>query len=224
MENEEEIWKSIKGYEGLYEVSNLGRIKSLDRIVKGREGCKGLPKKSKLCNYTICKQGNCQSVYLSKDNKHPLFRVPYVVLTTFLGIEITSFTFKDGDITNNRLSNLTPNPTFICDKCGKNYTLKRVTSTFTGRCFKCNGQYQSLLSSKKESGIKYRKEYQTKNRAEINKRQQKLRDTIPIFTAKYYLKREGFTDITPDLLEIKRITLATKRILKGQYVNFTPLK
>lgn len=26
-----EIWKTIKGYEGLYEVSNLGRVKSLYR-------------------------------------------------------------------------------------------------------------------------------------------------------------------------------------------------
>lgn len=29
-----EIWKSIKGYEGLYEVSNLGRVKSLPRYRK----------------------------------------------------------------------------------------------------------------------------------------------------------------------------------------------
>lgn len=28
-----EIWKDIKGYEGYYQVSNLGRIKSLKRIV-----------------------------------------------------------------------------------------------------------------------------------------------------------------------------------------------
>ena len=27
---EEEIWKPIKDYEGLYEVSNLGRVKSLN--------------------------------------------------------------------------------------------------------------------------------------------------------------------------------------------------
>lgn len=27
----EEIWKDIKGYEGLYQVSNLGRVKSLER-------------------------------------------------------------------------------------------------------------------------------------------------------------------------------------------------
>lgn len=28
-----EIWKDIKGYEGLYQVSNMGNVKSLDRIV-----------------------------------------------------------------------------------------------------------------------------------------------------------------------------------------------
>ena len=29
-----EIWKDIEGYEGLYQVSNLGRVKSLERKVK----------------------------------------------------------------------------------------------------------------------------------------------------------------------------------------------
>lgn len=31
---EEEIWKDIPGYEGMYQASNLGRVKSLPRIVK----------------------------------------------------------------------------------------------------------------------------------------------------------------------------------------------
>jgi hypothetical protein len=38
--NEKEIWKEIPGYEGLYEVSNLGRVKSLhlgkEKILKPR--------------------------------------------------------------------------------------------------------------------------------------------------------------------------------------------
>lgn len=29
-----EIWKAVKGFEGLYEVSNLGRVKSLERITQ----------------------------------------------------------------------------------------------------------------------------------------------------------------------------------------------
>ena len=29
---EKEIWKDIKGYDGLYQVSSYGRVKSLDRM------------------------------------------------------------------------------------------------------------------------------------------------------------------------------------------------
>ena len=32
----EEIWKDIKGYEGLYQVSNLGRVKALKRICRSK--------------------------------------------------------------------------------------------------------------------------------------------------------------------------------------------
>ena len=41
MENKnKEIWKDIKGYEGLYQVSNLGRVKSLERTVIDKIGHK----------------------------------------------------------------------------------------------------------------------------------------------------------------------------------------
>lgn len=33
MENKIEIWKDIKDYEGLYQVSNLGNVRSLDKII-----------------------------------------------------------------------------------------------------------------------------------------------------------------------------------------------
>jgi hypothetical protein len=33
MENTEEIWKDIVGWEGFYQVSNLGQVRSLDRII-----------------------------------------------------------------------------------------------------------------------------------------------------------------------------------------------
>lgn len=36
---EEEIWKPISGYKGLYEVSNMGRVRSLTRFRKGAYGC-----------------------------------------------------------------------------------------------------------------------------------------------------------------------------------------
>lgn len=33
-----EVWRDVVGYEGLYQVSNLGRVRSLDRRVKSRPG------------------------------------------------------------------------------------------------------------------------------------------------------------------------------------------
>lgn len=38
----EEIWKDIKNYEGLYQISTLGRVRSFDRIVNSKNGGKQL--------------------------------------------------------------------------------------------------------------------------------------------------------------------------------------
>ncbi len=35
---EGEIWKDVPNYEGLYQVSNLGRVKSLERMVGKTQG------------------------------------------------------------------------------------------------------------------------------------------------------------------------------------------
>ena len=74
---EEEIWKPIKGYEGLYEISNLGRVKSLnykgtgkEKILKNTENGKG---------YLF--------VDLYKNGKIKKFRIHRLVLMTFKPIE-----------------------------------------------------------------------------------------------------------------------------------------
>ena len=40
----EEIWKDIPGFEGLYQASNWGRVRSLDRVVTRKDGRKQLYK------------------------------------------------------------------------------------------------------------------------------------------------------------------------------------
>ena len=37
---EQEIWKPVVGFEGSYEVSNLGRVRSLDRVINCKNGQK----------------------------------------------------------------------------------------------------------------------------------------------------------------------------------------
>ena len=38
----EEIWKDIKSYEGLYQVSNLGKVRSLKRYINNGTGTRSL--------------------------------------------------------------------------------------------------------------------------------------------------------------------------------------
>ena len=69
-----EIWKSVKGYEGLYEISNYGRVKSLNYRRWG------IPQILKL----HARQGNYVKVGLFKDGKRKYYRVHRLVAIAFL--------------------------------------------------------------------------------------------------------------------------------------------
>lgn len=64
---EKEIWKPVKGYEGYYEISNFGRLKSLERKVRQGNHLRFVPEKIKKPQtsgdgypaYTLCK--DCKS-------------------------------------------------------------------------------------------------------------------------------------------------------------------
>lgn len=43
----EEIWKKVSEFPELYEVSNLGKVRSVDRIIIGKDGI-SYPKKGKI--------------------------------------------------------------------------------------------------------------------------------------------------------------------------------
>ena len=60
----QEIWKDIKGYEGLYQVSNFGNVKSLERRVNSYSG--GRNKKEKYIIDILC--NNCYNDLVTNCN------------------------------------------------------------------------------------------------------------------------------------------------------------
>lgn len=98
----EEIWKDIEGYEGLYQVSNLGRVKSLERVLKHGHLWKG--KMLKLLEHG----GGYKKVNLSKDGKNKQFYVHRLVAQTFIpnSDNLTEVNHKDENPSNNRVDNL----------------------------------------------------------------------------------------------------------------------
>lgn len=98
----EEIWRSIDGYEGLYEVSNTGLIRSLDRFVGNRNRIKG-----KILSIRIEKDGYC-SVALSKDGKIKRYKIHRLVAQAFIPNPegLPQVNHKDENKTNNNVDNL----------------------------------------------------------------------------------------------------------------------
>lgn len=104
-----EQWKPIKDYEGIYEVSSWGRVRSLDRLVTKTE--KGTA-------YTIMQKGRmlmlgknnngylCSHLY--KDGKRHAVEVHRLVASAFIPnpLNLEQVNHKDLDKTNNHVENL----------------------------------------------------------------------------------------------------------------------
>ena len=93
-----EIWKDIIGYEGLYQVSNYGNVKSLNYNKTGKE---------KILKPQITKDGYCR-VLFSHNNKHKQHSVHRLVCTAFIPNpnNYPCVNHKSEDKTDNRVENL----------------------------------------------------------------------------------------------------------------------
>ena len=102
-----ETWKAIPGYEGLYEVSDLGRVRSIDRISKGKCGS-FLLRKGRVITGGLSSRGYRMCLLYPLEGKRVTAYVHRLVLSAFIGEpDIKHETcHNDGDRLNNRLDNL----------------------------------------------------------------------------------------------------------------------
>lgn len=106
--NMEEIWKDIAGYEGWYQVSNLGRVKSLDRYVNGNGiNCDFQLMKGKFLKGSKDKLGYYR-VHLRKNVTYKSILVHRLVAEAFLPNpnNLPYINHKDENPSNNSLCNL----------------------------------------------------------------------------------------------------------------------
>jgi len=103
-----EVWNPVVGYEGLYEISNTGLVRSLDRYFVLNSG-KRYKRKGKILRFNV-KTGKRPylRVKLCKDNKATLLLVSRLVLEAFVSVPKPGeqACHIDGDVRNNKLSNL----------------------------------------------------------------------------------------------------------------------
>ena len=134
---EKEIWKDIEGYEGLYQVSNLGRVKSLNYRKTGKEKCLVLNKnRDNYLQVCLCKNGETDYPYVQR-----------LVLEAFDSNpdNLPEVNHKDKNRENNRLDNLE----WISHQDNIDYSLsKKILCVETGVVYisSCEAERQTMVN------------------------------------------------------------------------------
>jgi hypothetical protein len=163
---EQEIWKDIPNYEGMYQVSNLGRVKSLPRKRKGN-GDSTCMVSERILKGKIDKYGYLVFA-LSKNAKMHHFTSHKLVCIAFSpnpNPEVfNQINHKDGNKLNNRIDNLE-----WCDAKHNNQEALRIglrggkpynprTDSSPINQYGLNGdfikRYDNLAQASRETGIK----------------------------------------------------------------------
>ena len=99
-----EVWEDIEGYEGLYQVSTYGRIKSLERELFNGRGYYTATEKIK----TPSLHKNYLQIKLYRDNTYIIDRVHRIVADTFIPnpLNYPCINHKDEKTINNHVENL----------------------------------------------------------------------------------------------------------------------
>lgn len=148
----EEIWRPVVGYEGLYEVSNTGRVRSMDRYVKCDYERYRLHK-GKVLSPAKDKDGYLV-VSLHFNGKKNTIKVHRMVAEAFIPNpdNLPQVNHRDEDKTNNRVENL--------EFCTAKYNLSYGTRNIRERDTKIKNGYWTGLSREE-----YHHQYYLKKKA-----------------------------------------------------------
>lgn len=106
--NSKEIWRDIPGYEGYYQASDEGRVRSLDRWIIYKNGRKRFYK-GKIFEGSF-NNGGYKTVNLSRYDKQKIFQISQLVAMAFLYHEPNGHTLVidhiNGIKTDNNIKNL----------------------------------------------------------------------------------------------------------------------
>lgn len=125
-----EIWKDVPGYEGHYEVSNLGQVRSIERTTVNPE-----TGRRRWVRQQMLKPGDRKGykiVKLHKDHKSRMWGVHQIVACAFLGHKRCGYDMVVDHVDNNPSNNTLENLQVITQRLNSSKDVKNKTSKYTG--------------------------------------------------------------------------------------------
>ena len=131
---QEEIWNDIPDYEGVYQVSNLGRVKSLSRKIYKLKTNNLLYTQKEIVKKPKIKKSkrNYYIVSLFKDGKGKDFSIHQLVAMAFLGHKPCGYKLVVDHINNDPLDNRVENLQIITHRHNLSKDKKNKKSKYTG--------------------------------------------------------------------------------------------
>jgi hypothetical protein len=126
-----EIWKSIPNYEGLYEVSSLGSVKSLGS---------DKTRKERILKQAIVKNQNRYYVGLCKNNIKKKYKVHQLVAMAFLNHTPCGYKVVVDHINNDSTDNRLENLQLITQRENAYKTQGKYSSKYKGVCWHKNSK------------------------------------------------------------------------------------
>jgi hypothetical protein len=125
-----EIWKDITGYEGLYQVSNLGRVKSLARFINRSD--RPYYSQEKIIKGGYDKRGYCTMTLCDNLGKKKYIRVHQLVAIEFLNHKPCRFEKIIDHINNDKKNNSVFNLQITTTRNNTSKDKINKTSKYTG--------------------------------------------------------------------------------------------
>lgn len=144
---EQEIWKDIPNYEGLYQVSNFGNVKSLPKLNKAI--CNIYMTKEKILKPVL--KGKYYGVCLVKNQKRSNKLIHQLVAMAFLGHIPCGHEIEVNHIDRNRLNNNLSNLELLTKLEHTKHTHPNKSSQYTGVTW--SKQFQKWQAQVKLNGI-----------------------------------------------------------------------
>jgi hypothetical protein len=139
----EEVWKDIPGLEERYQVSNMGNVKSLDRICQQKNG-KAYFRKGKLLRPHLNNKGY-YDVSIWQDGKNKRIRIHTLVAMAFLNHKPGGMNTVVDHVDNNRLNNYVSNLQLTSQRHNSSKDKSGHTSDYIGVSYdKSRGKWLSV--------------------------------------------------------------------------------